>query len=75
MEFIKVGNDRYLVKDSNAIYVNEAEMNKLIKDEKALADITSNDCQGKKNKKGSVDNGSTQPVEPDIKQEATTVTE
>lgn len=67
-KFIKVG-DRYLIKDSNAIYVSEAEMKKIIKDERILADITSNDCQGKQIKKESVANANSglEPIKPDVK--------
>jgi hypothetical protein len=67
-KFIKVG-DRYLIQDSNAIYVSEAEMKKIIKDEKILADIVSNDCQGNKTKKESVANANSglEPIKPNVK--------
>jgi hypothetical protein len=67
-KFIKVG-DRYLIKDSNAIYVSEAEMKKIIKDERTLADITSNDRQDKQTKKESVANANSglEPIKPDVK--------
>lgn len=76
MEFIKVG-DLYLVKGSNAYYVSEAEMNKMINKEEVIKDITSNECQNKKSKKGSVDNGSNElkPTQSNVEQETVSVTE
>ena len=50
MEFIK-HNDKYLIKDSNGIVVNEEEKLKLEKQELVLQDINSNNCQGETTKK------------------------
>ena len=46
MEFIKLRDDRYLIKDSNGLIVSEEEKLKLEKKE-LIKDIESNECQGK----------------------------
>ena len=46
MEFIKMG-DKYLVKWSNGIVVDEEEKLKLEKKELIIKDIESNECQAK----------------------------
>lgn len=46
MEFIKLGNDKYLIKDSNSLVVSEEEKLKLEKRELIIKDIKSNECQG-----------------------------
>jgi hypothetical protein len=50
MEFIKMG-DKYLVKWSNGIVVDEEEKLKLEKKELIIKDIESNECQGKTTQK------------------------
>ena len=50
MEFIPVG-DKYLIKDSNSIIVDEKEKLQLEKKELILEDISSNGCQGSTTKK------------------------
>ncbi len=50
MEFIKMGN-KYLVKWSNGIVVDEEEKLKLEKKELIIKDIESNDCQAKTTQK------------------------
>ena len=50
MEFIPVG-DKYLIKDSNSIIVDEEEKLQLEKKELVLQDITSNNCQEKTTRK------------------------
>lgn len=59
-KFIKVG-DRYLIENSNAVYVSEAEMKKIKLDEK----------------KDSVSNANVEhkSIKPDIKQKTTSITE
>lgn len=59
-KFIKVG-DRYLIENSNSVYVSEAEMKKIKANEK----------------KDSVDNANVEPksIKPDVKQKATSITE
>ena len=47
MEFIKLREDRYLIKDSNGLVVSEEEKLKLEKKELIIKDIESNECQGK----------------------------
>lgn len=46
-DFIKIGN-RYLLKNSNSVYVNEAEMQKIIIEEKRKDDkkvVTENEAE------------------------------
>lgn len=45
-EFIKMGN-RYIVKNSNGLIVDEKTMLKMKNEELVLEDIKSNGCQGK----------------------------
>lgn len=47
MEFIKLREDRYLIKDSNGLIVSNEEKLKLEKKELIVKDIESNECQGK----------------------------
>ena len=47
MEFIKLREDRYLIKDSNGLIVSNEEKLKLEKKELLIKDIESNECQGK----------------------------
>ena len=47
MEFIKLREDRYLIKDSNGLIVSNEERLKLEKKELIIKDIESNECQGK----------------------------
>ena len=47
MEFIKLREDRYLIKDSNGLIVSNEEKLKLEKKELIIEDIESNECQGK----------------------------
>ena len=47
MEFIKLREDRYLIKDSNSLIVSNEEKLKLEKKELIIKDIESNECQGK----------------------------
>ena len=47
MEFIKINNNRYMIKNSNNIIVSEEEKLKLEKRELVIKDIQSNECQGK----------------------------
>lgn len=51
MEFIKLGNDRYMIKDSNSYIVNEEDKLKLEKEELVLNDISSCNCQSETTKK------------------------
>lgn len=51
MEFIKISDDRYLIKNSNSIIVSKNEMLKLKKKELVIKDIQSNECQGKTTQK------------------------
>lgn len=74
-DFIKIGN-RYLLKNSNSVYVNEAEMQKMIADNSYLEnviDITSNESQGKrKNNKKEVTENETEPITTDVVEETIT---
>lgn len=45
MEFIKLGKDKYLIKNSNSIIVTEKEKLELEKKQLVIKDVTSNDCQ------------------------------
>ena len=47
MEFIKLRENRYLIKDSNGLIVSTEEKLKLEKKELIIKDIESNECQGK----------------------------
>ena len=47
MEFIKLREDRYLIKASNGLIVSNEEKLKLEKKELIIKDIESNECQGK----------------------------
>ena len=47
MEFIKLREDRYLIKDSNGLIVSNEEKFKIEKKELIIKDIESNECQGK----------------------------
>ena len=51
MEFIKLREDRYLIKDSNGLIVSNEEKLKLEKKELIIKDIESNECQGKTTKR------------------------
>lgn len=51
MEFIKLGKDKYLIKDSNSLVVSEEEKLKLEKRELVIKDIKSNECQGRTTQK------------------------
>lgn len=51
MEFIPIGNNRYMIKGSNNLVVDEEEKLKLEKKELVIKDITSNECQGKTTQK------------------------
>lgn len=50
MEFIKMG-DKYLIKNSNGIIVDEKEKLKLENNELVLKDVSSNNCQKETTKK------------------------
>lgn len=50
MEFIKMG-DKYLIKNSNGIVVDEKEKLRLENDELVLKDVSSNNCQKETTKK------------------------
>ena len=51
MEFIKLGNGKYLIKASNSLVVSEEEKLKLEKRELVIKDIQSNECQGRTTQK------------------------
>ena len=51
MEFIKINNNRYMIKNSNNIIVSEEEKLKLEKRELVIKDIQSNECQGRTTQK------------------------
>ena len=51
MEFIKLRENRYLIKDSNGLIVSTEEKLKLEKKELIIKDIESNECQGKTTQK------------------------
>lgn len=53
IEFISLGKDKYLIKNSNNIIVNKKEKLQLEKDASILLDIESNDCQAENTKKRS----------------------
>ena len=73
-EFIKMGN-RYIVKNSNGLIVDEKTMLKMKNEELVLEDIKSNGCQGKitkeisKNKKRIKEIEALQEVSPLVKGE------
>lgn len=50
MEFIKMG-DKYLIKDSNGIVVDEKQKLELEKNELVIEDVKSNNCQQETTKK------------------------
>lgn len=74
MEFIKVG-DKYIIKDSCGVIVNEKEKKQLEKRNDILKDITSNDCQGKKKKNKKVVEEKIVEEDNDAIIEETTVTD
>lgn len=51
MEFIKINNNRYMIKDSNGIIVSEEEKLKLEKKELIVKDVQSNECQAETTQK------------------------
>lgn len=51
MELIKLGKDKYLVKNSNGKIINEKERLELEKNELILKDIEGCNCQGETTKK------------------------
>lgn len=51
MEFIKIAKDRYLIKNSRSVIVDEKEKLKLEKKEMVIKDIVSNNCQEETTKK------------------------
>lgn len=51
MEFIKIRDDRFLVKDSNGIIVDEKEKLQLEKKELVIKDFNSNTCQSETTKR------------------------
>lgn len=53
IEFISLGKDKYLIKNSNNIIVNKKEKLQMEKDASILLDIESNDCQAENTKKRS----------------------
>lgn len=53
IEFIDLGNNKYLIKNSNNIIVNKKEKLQIEKDASILLDIESNDCQAENTKKRS----------------------
>lgn len=53
IEFISLGKDKYLIKNSNNIIVNKKEKLQLEKEASILLDIESNDCQAENTKKRS----------------------
>lgn len=67
-DFIKIGN-RYLLKNSNSVYVNEAEMQKMIAD-KSFSNAV---IEGKrKNDKKVVADNDTKPIENNVIEETIT---
>ena len=66
MEFIKISNDRYMIKGSNSIIVSEEEKLKLEKRELIIKDIQSNECQGRTTQK-------IQEIDRDLKNEHKTI--
>lgn len=51
MEFIKLNDGNYMIKDSNNIVVSEKEKIKLENNELIIKDVSSNNCQGETTKK------------------------
>jgi hypothetical protein len=51
MEFIKIGSDKYIIKDSCGVVVDEKEKKQLEKRDNILKDIISNECQETRKKK------------------------
>lgn len=51
MEFIKISEDKYRIKDSNNVVVSEEEKLKIERKELILKDITSDECQKENHKK------------------------
>lgn len=51
IEFVSLGKDKYLIKNSNNIIVNKKEKLQIEKDASILLDIESNDCQAENTKK------------------------
>lgn len=66
-EFIDLGNDRYLVKNSNNLIVSKKEMLKAKKDESIIRDITSNECQGNNTKERSKIEKELKEIDKEIK--------
>ena len=60
-DFIKIGN-RYLLKNSNSVYVNEAEMQKIIADNSYDAVIV----EKRKNDKKVVTENEAEPITTDV---------
>ena len=53
IEFISLGKDKYLIKNSNNIIVNKKEKLQIEKDASILLDIESIDCKAENTKKRS----------------------
>lgn len=51
MKFIKLDKNRYLIKGSNNLVVDEEEKLRLEKKELVIKDITSDECQGETTQK------------------------
>ena len=51
MEFIKLREDRYMIKNSNNIVVSEKEKLQIEKKNLIIEDIQSNECQGRTTQK------------------------
>lgn len=51
MEFIKINNNRYMIKDSNGIIVSAKEKLELEKKELIIKDVQSNECQAETTQK------------------------
>lgn len=78
MEFIKMG-DKYLIKNSNGVVVDEAEKLKLENNEMVIKDVESNLCQKETTKKISKNKKKIkalqEEVQDDIIEEADTIKE
>mgnify|MGYP003302996771 CR=1 FL=1 len=67
MEFIKMG-DKYLIKNSNGIIVDEKEKLKLENNEMVIKDVESNLCQKETTKKISKNKKRLEELDEDIKE-------
>lgn len=75
MEYIKIGEDRFLIKNSNSKVVDEKELLELQNKELVLEDITGKGCQEKTTKKIKANKKRIEDIETNTIEETTPTVE